>query len=279
MSRFDPQTIMKNKTIGKYKLIEKIGSGGLSDVYKAESPADDRLVAIKIIREELFSDNVAKEVFLREAALLKEINHPNVIKIIEQGQSRGYYYLAMEYIDGTDLHELLAQRGKLDKEQAISIVYQLADALEYMHRHSIIHRDIKPKNILMEKNEKPKISDFGIAVLKQESKEHSHSLRAGTITYMSPEQIKGQSLNEKTDVYSLGITAYEMLTGEVPFRGATVASIQIKHLNFEPLPLRKIDSTLSAAAEETVLRMLEKDPARRCDTATLKKRLSEIMKG
>jgi len=270
---------MKNKSIGKYRLIEKIGSGGLSDVYKAKDPAEERVVAIKIIREELFADNVARVFFLREAAVLKEIDHPNVIKIIGHGQTRGYYYLIMELVDGTNLQELLNQRRKLKRDEAISIIYQIADALEYMHRHSIIHRDIKPKNILMEKNEKPKISDFGIALLKQESKERSHSLRVGTVTYMSPEQIKGQSLDEKTDIYSLGITAYEMLTGEVPFRGATVASIQIKHLNFQPLPLQKIDSALSGAVEKAVLKMLEKEPAQRCDTTTLKTWISEIMRG
>ena len=267
---------MEEKKLGKYKIVYRLGGGGLSDVYQAIGSSGEP-VAIKVLHRELFSNIRARGGFLQEAEILEKLEHPNIIKILDCGLSRGRCYLVMEYIKGMSLENLIKQEGKLEENKALHLLYQISSALEYIHRFSIIHRDIKPRNILMDKEKIPKIADFGIALSKEEKRKNLTVLRAGTPAYMSPEQIRGERIEEKTDIYSLGVTAYEILTGLLPFQGTTISSMKIKHMNFSPLPPSKLNPGISSVLEEIVLTMLKKDPAERYTANSLREAFFSLL--
>ncbi len=260
-------SLFKNR-IGRYKLLEEVGSGGISTVYKA-ADSEGNIVALKVLSGSLSYNRNIVERFTQEMKILKRLSHPNIVKVIATGRFLRKYYIVMEFASGISLKNRIIEEGTIDKEDVIDIIIQIADALEYIHRYSIIHRDVKPQNVLIS-GDKVKLTDFSIALLNPALSRKAKEFGSGTPTYMSPEQIKGQILDKTTDIYSLGVTAYEMLTGLIPFRGTDTNQIKIKHLNFKPTSMRKINPSLSEEVDRIVLKMLEKKPGDRYrDTSEL----------
>ena len=267
-----PTNIMEK--IGHYKILANIGSGGLGKVFKAEDPQGN-IVAIKLLSPEFTRDKMVVESFLRESRLLENLHHPNIIRSMGDGKVRGKYYIVMEYVEGESIKDLQTKKKMLIEQEVIKVLLQVVDALAYLHSHSIIHRDIKPQNILI-KDGHVNVADFGIAILKTTDKKISES-RSGTAIYMSPEQIKGQDIDLRSDIYSLGVTAYEMLTGTIPFDGPDPNTIMTKHLNFLATPPHVVSSSISPKMSEIVMKMLEKEPSKRYqDARELKEELKRL---
>ena len=245
----------------RYEVLEKIGTGGMSDVYKAKDHKLNRLVAVKVLKQE-FSENanfVSK--FRVEAQAAAGLMHPNIVNVYDVGEEKGIYYIVMELVDGITLKNYIAKRGRLGYKEAVTIALQVSMGLEVAHRNHIIHRDIKPQNIIISRDGKVKVTDFGIA--KAATSDTITSNVMGSVHYTSPEQARGGFSDEKSDVYSLGVTLYEMLTGEVPFDGETTVAIAIRHIQ-EPMPSpRKINPDIPYSVDQIVLKCCEKSPDRR----------------
>jgi predicted Ser/Thr protein kinase len=228
------------KAFGPYTIVEKIGEGGMAVVYKGYQESLNRYVAVKVLRGELARDQQFIARFRREALASGRLNHPNILHVYDAGVAHGVYYIVMDYARGGSLKELIV-RGPLDPERAISITAQVADALDYAHRQGLVHRDVKPTNILLTSEGRPLLGDFGIAkVLHETSKLTRTGTSIGTPDYMAPEQIQGEEVDGRTDLYALGIVLYEMLTGRVPFLANTPAALLYKHVNEPPPPLRSL---------------------------------------
>jgi serine/threonine-protein kinase len=253
---------MIGKRIGGYQVVSRIGSGGLAEVYRAID-GEGNYAAIKMLFQELTADRAKVERFLQEVSVLERLSHKNIIRIISNGIFEDKHYIIMEYVEGYNLKDLILRKGRIDESEASEILLQIGEALDYLHKHGIIHRDIKPQNILINPEGLVKLTDFGIALQNSRQSANESEFGTGTATYMSPEQIKGLVLDERTDIYSLGVTAYEMLTGSAPFRGDSINVIKTKHLNFPPIPPTRITPAISTKMEEIVLKMLEKDIYRR----------------
>jgi len=255
-----------------YEVIKKIASGGMSDVFQAKRLYDNKLVAVKLMTSRISKNKEAVKKFYAEAELVMRLNHPNIVEIFSLEKNKGVPFIAMEYIEGKTLRELLNKKRLLDSQTIINISLDITKGLEYIHSKGIIHKDIKPKNILIT-DTTAKISDFGIA--SYGPTEYSH--RQGAPSYMSPEQIKGRDIDYRTDIYSLGITMYEMAAGQVPFKGSGDREILTKHLGFKPRPIKQINGKIHSNIESTIMKMLEKLPANRYQTAsTLRLDLLEI---
>ncbi|NLY92152.1 MAG: serine/threonine protein kinase, partial [Firmicutes bacterium] len=243
----------------RYRILELIGEGGMALVYKAECTLLQRVVAIKILRSQFSADREFVERFRREAQAAASLSHPNVVNIFDVGQDGDIHYIVMEYIAGRNLKELIKAEAPLPLNQALRITLQISDALRHAHEHNIIHRDIKPHNILMTEEGMVKVTDFGIARAVTASGYTQTGVVMGSVQYFSPEQAKGLPVGPQSDLYSLGCILYEMLTGEVPFTGESPIAIALKHLQEEPPLLGRLGATYPKRVVDLLKRALAKD--------------------
>jgi beta-lactam-binding protein with PASTA domain/tRNA A-37 threonylcarbamoyl transferase component Bud32 len=259
-------TLINTLFDGRYRILRKLGSGGMANVYMAEDEDLGRRVAIKILNERYAHDELFNERFRREAKSAAALSHPNIVSIYDRGEADGIPYIAMEVIEGRSLKELILTRGPLPVGQAIDYAKQILGALRFAHRHGIIHRDIKPHNTLLGNENRLKVTDFGIARAGASQMTEVGSIM-GTAQYLSPEQARGAPVAAASDIYSLGIVLYEMLTGQVPFTGDTAVEIAMKHLNEPPKPPSTLRPELTRELDQVVLRALAKTPEDRYQTA------------
>jgi serine/threonine-protein kinase len=246
----------------RYVIKRKLGSGGMADVYLAEDQELGRRVALKLLNDRHAADDQFVERFRREAQSAAGLNHPNIVSIFDRGRAEGTYYIAMEYLDGRTLKELLVRNGPTPIPIAIDYARQILGALSFAHRNGIIHRDIKPHNIVVGGDGRLKVTDFGIARSGASQMTEAGSI-VGTAQYLSPEQARGAPVDPRSDLYSLGIVLYEMLTGNVPFTGDTPVEIAMKHLSQIPEPPSKLRSEVPHDLDAVVMRALSKEPDQR----------------
>jgi serine/threonine-protein kinase len=250
----------------RYVVLRKLGSGGMADVYLAEDQELGRRVALKMLNDRHASDDQFVERFRREAQSAAGLNHPNIVSIFDRGHAEGTYYIAMEYLDGRTLKELLIRNGPTPVPIAIDYGRQIIGALAFAHRNGIVHRDIKPHNIVVGSDGRLKVTDFGIARSGASQMTEAGSI-VGTAQYLSPEQARGAPVDPRSDLYSLGIVLYEMLTGKVPFTGDTPVEIAMKHLSAVPDPPSELREGIPHDLDAVVMRALAKDPDQRYGSA------------
>ncbi len=245
----------------RYEIISRVGSGGMADVYKAMDHKLNRLVAVKVLKAEFRGDGSFVAKFRKEAQAAAGLAHPNIVNVYDVGEDRGLYYIVMELVEGITLKNYIDKKGKLSVKEATSIAIQVSLGLESAHNQGIVHRDVKPQNIIISVDGKVKLSDFGIAKAI-----NSNTITAnvmGSVHFSSPEQVRGGSADAKSDIYSLGITMYEMVTGRVPFDGDTTVAIAIKHLQEEIIPPSRYTPDLPYSLEQIILKCTQKNPDRR----------------
>lgn len=253
---------------GPYKITEKLGEGGMAVVYKGYQQSLNRYVAIKVLRQELAQDEEFVARFRREALAVADLSHPNILHVYDAGFVQGMYYIVMAYVDGGSLRDLVCQ-GPLETDYALSIAAQVADALHHAHQRGVVHRDVKPNNILLSRDGRPLLSDFGIAKALHESSGLTRTgMSIGTPEYMAPEQIQGQKVDGRTDIYALGIVLYEMLVGWSPFSSTTPVAALYKQVNEPPPPLRQANINIPPWLEAVVNRALAKSPQERYQQAS-----------
>src|ERR687895_169168 len=251
---------------GRYRIARKLGAGGMADVYLAEDEELGRRVAIKVLDDRHSSDNQFVERFRREAKNAAGLSHPNIVSIYDRGEAEGSYYIAMEYVEGRTLKELLVARGPSPIGIAIDYTRQILSALRFAHRNGIVHRDIKPHNVIVDGDGRVKVMDFGIARAGASQMTEAGSI-IGTAQYLSPEQARGAPVDQSSDLYSTGIVLYELLTGSVPFTGDTPVEIAMKHLSQPPEPPSTRRPEVPRDLDYVVLRALAKDSSERYRTA------------
>jgi serine/threonine-protein kinase len=251
---------------GRYRIVRKLGAGGMADVYLAEDQELGRQVAIKILNDRHAADDSFIERFRREAKNAAGLSHPNIVSIYDRGEAEGTYYIAMEFLDGRSLKELIVGRGPAPIKTAIDYARQVLAAVGFAHRHGIVHRDIKPHNVLVGAEGRLKVTDFGIARSGASQMTEVGSI-IGTAQYLSPEQARGAPVDQTSDLYSVGVVLYEMLTGQVPFTGDTPLEIAMKHLSEVPRPPSELRPEVPHDLDSIVLRALAKDPSERYESA------------
>ena len=250
----------------RYEIIEQIGTGGMSDVYKAKCHKLNRFVAIKVMKSEFSEDKTFVSKFRAEAQSVAGFTHPNIVNVYDVGDENGIYYIVMELVEGITLKKYIEKRGRIPFKEAVSIAIQVANGLDAAHKHNIVHRDIKPQNIIISKEGKVKVTDFGIAKVASSSTINSSSTM-GSVHYISPEQARGGYSDARSDLYSLGITIFEMLTGTVPFDGDSTVAVAVQHIQDEiPAPSTVTDD-IPLSIYRIVLKLTQKKPDRRYQTA------------
>ena len=254
---------------GRYAIEVLVGSGGMADVYRAKDRLLERTVAVKILHRQYENDTEFIGRFQREAKAAARITHPNIVNVFDVGVAEGRHYIVMEYVPGRTLKERIKEEGPVPAVQALEIARQIAGALAQAHANNLVHCDIKPHNILVMPDGNVKVADFGIARAVTESTMTYNDNIMGSVHYFSPEQARGTIITPKSDVYSLGVVLYEMLTGRIPFDGNTAVSIARKHLEEEPQPIRSIVPNIPPVVEALVTRMMAKEPALRPDSRLL----------
>lgn len=243
----------------RYQVLKKLGEGGMADVYVAHDTLLNREVAIKVLRGSLALDPVALLRFQREAHSASALNHPNIVEIYDVGEEEGQHYIVMELIRGKTLKQLILQRGALEKKEALAIMEQLVEAIREAHQNNIIHRDIKPQNILIKDDGTVKITDFGIATVSDALQLTQTDTVLGSVHYLAPELARGEAASFQSDIYSIGITFYELLTGQVPFRGEQPVQVAMKHLK-EPMPsVRDFNPSLPMSIENIIIKATAKN--------------------
>ncbi len=259
---------MKGQKINdRYQIIKSIGEGGMANVYLAYDTILDRDVAVKVLRGDLSNDEKFVRRFQREALNASSLSHPNIVEVYDVGDDNGQYFIVMEYIEGKNLKDLLKKRGKLTVSEVVDIMGQIADGLSVAHDSYIIHRDIKPQNIMILENGLVKITDFGIAMAMNATQLTQTNSVMGSVHYLPPEQASGKGSTLKSDIYSMGILMYELLTGTLPYRGDNAVEIALKHLK-EPLPsIREILPDIPQSVENIILKSAAKNPKNRYNDA------------
>ncbi len=245
----------------RYEIIEKVGTGGMADVYKAMDRRLNRFVAIKVLKQEFSTDTKFVTKFRAEAQSVAGLSHSNIVGVYDVGDEDGLHYIVMELVEGITLKKYIERKGRLDIREALGISIQIAQGLEAAHDNHIIHRDIKPQNIIISKEGKVKVTDFGIA--KAASSNTITSNAMGSVHYISPEQARGGFSDEKSDIYSLGITMYEMLSGSVPFTGESTVAVALAHIQEEAIPLKQLQSDIPNSVEMIVSKCMQKKPEMR----------------
>lgn len=251
----------------RYEIIRSIGEGGMANVYLGYDTILDRNVAIKVLRGDLSNDEKFVRRFQREALSASSLSHPNIVEMYDVGEDDGLYYIVMEYVEGKTLKQLLKKRGSLTISEAIDIMLQITDGIAHAHDSYIIHRDLKPQNIMIQDDGQIKITDFGIAMALNSTQLTQTNSVMGSVHYLPPEQASGKGSTIKSDIYSIGIIFYELLTGSLPFRGDNAVEIALKHMK-EPLPsLMKEDSSTPQSIQNIILRSTAKNPKNRYNNA------------
>ena len=250
----------------RYEIIKTIGEGGMANVYLANDTILDRKVAIKVLRGDLSNDEKFIRRFQREALSVSNLSHPNIVEVYDVGEEDGQYYIVMEYIEGKTLKQLLKKRETLSLPEVIDIMLQLTDGLAHAHESYIIHRDIKPQNIMILDNGLVKITDFGIAMALNATQLTQTNSVMGSVHYLPPEQANGKSATVKSDIYSLGILMYELITGSVPFKGDNAVEIALKHMKEKIPSIRKQNPTIPQSVENIVIKATAKNPRNRYDS-------------
>ncbi|MBM3451140.1 MAG: serine/threonine protein kinase, partial [Armatimonadetes bacterium] len=258
---------------GKYEIVETVGQGGMATVYRARQLPEGTIVAVKALRDQYAHDRDFVERFQREARQVSVLSHPNMVRVLGNGVDRSVHYIVMEFIEGRDLKQVLRQQGPLDGAAAAAIASRVCAALDHAHRQGIIHRDIKPQNILIAGGEAGpvdpegvKVTDFGIARAASSASITETGTVLGSVHYLSPEQAKGEPVGSSSDLYSLGIVLYEMVTGRLPFEGETPIAVALKHIQDQPIAPRKLAPTLPPRLEGIILRAISKLVGSRYDT-------------
>jgi serine/threonine-protein kinase len=246
----------------RYRILERIGSGGMADVYLADDTHLGRQVALKVLHRRFAADDEFVERFRREASSAAGLQHPHVVGVYDRGEHEGTYYIAMENLRGRTLKRLIQEEAPLEQERAIDLGIQMLQAAGFAHRHGVVHRDFKPHNVIVDKLDRAKVTDFGIARAGASEMTETGSIM-GTAQYLSPEQAQGQHVTGSSDLYSIGVILYEMLAAQVPFKGDSAVSIALKHVNAEPPPLSELRPDLHPLLERTVMRALAKEPEAR----------------
>lgn len=255
--------MLTNGTIlnDRYEILSKVGSGGMSDVYKAKCHKLNRYVAIKVLKSEFSEDRNFVSKFRAEAQAAAALSHPNIVNIYDVGEENGLYYIVMELVEGITLKKYIDKKGRIDVKEAVSIAIQVAQGIQTAHSHHIIHRDIKPQNIIISREGKVKVTDFGIA--RASSSQTISSNAVGSVYYISPEQARGSYSDERSDIYSLGITLYEMVTGMVPFEGDNTVAVALQHIQNELPSPRDYTPDLPISVEKIIYKCTQKKPERR----------------
>lgn len=244
---------MDNIIANRYSLLHKLGEGGMADVYLAIDTILNREVAVKILRGDLAVDPVAVLRFKREATAALALNHPNIVQVYDVGEENGQHYIVMEYIKGITLKQLISKRGALDKQESVDIMKQLVSAMVHAHKNNVVHRDIKPQNILIKDDGTVKLSDFGIALAQNAAQLTQADAVLGSVHYLAPELARGEPASEQSDIYALGIVFYELLCGDVPFRGDAPIQIAMKHMRDEMPSIRDFNPTIPQSIENIIL--------------------------
>ncbi|ABR48929.1 protein kinase [Alkaliphilus metalliredigens QYMF] len=261
---------MIGKTLGnRYEIIEKVGGGGMALVYKAKCTLLNRHVAVKVLRSEFTNDKDFIEKFKQESQAAASLSHPNIVNIYDVGQEDEIYYIVMEYVDGMTLKQLINEKGILNLREIINYTKQIANALQHAHQNHIIHRDIKPHNILMTKDNRAKVTDFGIALAATTSTITNAGSVIGSVHYFSPEQARGGYTDEKSDFYALGIVMYEMITGVVPFEGDSPITVALKQIQEKPAAPSTVNPDIPKGLENIILKLIEKEQSLRYGSAEL----------
>jgi eukaryotic-like serine/threonine-protein kinase len=256
--RLEAETVVD----GRYRVLHRLGSGGMADVYCAQDLQLGRKVALKILYRRFAEDSEFVERFRREASSAAGLQHQHVVAVYDRGEYDGTYYIAMEYLEGRSLKTIVQQEAPLDPDRAVDLIIQVLRAARFAHRRGIIHRDLKPHNVIVDADGRAKVTDFGIARAGASDMTQTGSIM-GTAQYLSPEQAQGHAVSAASDIYSIGIMLYELLTGRVPFEGESAVTIALKQVNERPTPPSAYNPAVTPELEEAVMRALEKDPARR----------------
>lgn len=252
----------------RYEVITQIGCGGMATVYKARDSVLNRNVAIKVLREEFTTDEEFIKRFNVEAQAAASLTHPNIVSIYDVGNEGDLYYIVMELIQGKTLKEIITENVVLPWKWSVNIAIQIASALEMAHRNNIVHRDIKPHNIIITEDGIAKVTDFGIAKAVSNSTITAFGATIGSVHYFSPEHARGGYTDAKSDLYSLGVVMYEMMTGRVPFDADTPVSIALKHMQEDPIPPMEVNNTIPQVVNDIILKAMQKDPNLRYASAT-----------
>jgi serine/threonine-protein kinase len=251
---------------GRYRVLRRIGSGGMADVYCAEDTHLGRQVAIKVLHRRFAQDQEFVERFRREAKAAAGLNHPNVVGVFDRGEHEGTYYIAMEFLEGRPLKDIVTSEAPLSQERVVDLGVQILHAAGFAHRHGVIHRDFKPHNVIVDELGHAKVTDFGIARAGASEMTETGSIM-GTAQYLSPEQAQGHAVTATSDIYSIGVMLYEMLAGRLPFDGDSAVAVALKHLSEPPRPISQWRPDVHPALEAVVMAALAKDPAQRWQSA------------